>query len=78
METGSFYSEGNDPKDVTKVTYKELLGLVCRFANVLKKHGIKKGDSVLICMPMVIEAVVGMLACARIGAVHSVVVSFVI
>ncbi|XP_077302371.1 acetyl coenzyme A synthase isoform X2 [Arctopsyche grandis] len=69
----AYFCEGNDPKDVATVTYKELLGLVCRFANVLKKHGIKKGDSVLICMPMVTEAVVGMLACARIGAVHSVV-----
>jgi acetyl-CoA synthetase len=68
------FSEGNHPGDVAVVTYKELLRLVCRFANVLKKNGIKKGDCVLISMPMVLEAIVGMLACARIGAVHTVVV----
>ncbi len=55
------------------VTYNELHELVCRFANVLKSRGVKKGDRVAIYMPMVVEAAVAMLACARIGAVHSVV-----
>lgn len=56
-----------------KFTYKELLDLVSQFAGVLKNHGVKKGDTVIIYMPMVPEAVIGMLACARIGAIHSVV-----
>lgn len=55
------------------VTYGELLSYVKKFANVLKKHGVKKGDRVTIYMPMVVEACVAFLACARIGAVHSVV-----
>lgn len=56
-----------------KVTYKELHENVCRLANVLKKHGVKKGDRVTIYLPMILEATYAMLACARIGAVHSVV-----
>jgi acetyl-CoA synthetase len=56
-----------------KITYKELHSEVCRFANVLKKMGVKKGDIVTIYMPMIPEAVYSMLACTRIGAVHSVV-----
>ena len=62
-----------DDGAVTKVTYKELLAKVSQFANALKAQGIKKGDRVLIYMPMTIEGVVAMQACARIGATHSVV-----
>lgn len=70
----AFYWEPNDPKEQgRKITYKDLHAEVCRFANVLKKSGIKKGDRVCIYMPMVPEAVVAMLATARLGAVHSVV-----
>ncbi|KQN43559.1 acetate--CoA ligase [Rouxiella silvae] len=66
--------EGDDPKAENKfVTYKQLHQDVCKFANVLKDKGIKKGDVVAIYMPMVPEAAVAMLACARIGAVHSVI-----
>ena len=54
------------------MTYKQLLAEVCKFANVLKKYGVRKGDSVAIYLPMVPEAAIAMLACARIGAVHSV------
>jgi acetyl-CoA synthetase len=64
--------ESDDGK-VTPVTYRELYGRVCRFANGLKSLGIKKGDRVVIYMPMSIEGVVAMQACARIGATHSVV-----
>jgi acetyl-CoA synthetase len=62
-----------DGGEVTKVTYKELLALVSQFANALKSKGVKKGDRVVIYMPMTIEGVVAMQACARIGATHSVV-----
>jgi len=63
-----------DSPDVSKtLTYKELHTEVCRFANVMKKLGVKKGDRVTIYMPMILEASYAMLACARIGAVHSVV-----
>ncbi|WP_423455660.1 acetate--CoA ligase [Ottowia sp. VDI28] len=62
-----------DDGAVTKVTYKELLARVSQFANGLKAHGIKKGDRVLVYMPMTIEGVIAMQACARIGATHSVV-----
>ena len=62
-----------DGGEVTKVTYKELLARVSQFANALKAHGVQKGDRVLIYMPMTIEGVVAMQACARIGATHSVV-----
>ncbi|MEY3954270.1 MAG: Acetyl-coenzyme synthetase [Pseudomonadota bacterium] len=62
-----------DGGEVTKVTYKELLAKVSQFANVLKSKGVKKGDRVVIYMPMTIEGVVAMQACARIGATHSVV-----
>jgi len=62
-----------EPGDSRSISYSELLGMVCRFANVLKKHGIAKGERVIIYMPMVPEAAVAMLACARIGAVHSVI-----
>ncbi|MDG1109552.1 MAG: acetate--CoA ligase [Burkholderiaceae bacterium] len=63
----------SDDGQVTKVTYKELLSRVARFANVLKTQGVKCGDRVIIYMPMTIEGVVAMQACARIGATHSVV-----
>ncbi|AJP48204.1 AMP-dependent synthetase [Rugosibacter aromaticivorans] len=62
-----------DDGQVTRVTYKDLLGRVARFANGLKARGIRKGDRVLIYMPMSVEGVVAMQACARIGAIHSVV-----
>jgi acetyl-CoA synthetase len=65
--------EGDDPKVSRKITYRELHREVCVFANVLKNLGAKKGDRVTIYMPMIPEAAVAMLACARIGAIHSVV-----
>jgi acetyl-CoA synthetase len=65
--------EGDDPSVDAKLTYKELHEAVCRFSNVLKARGVTKGDRVSIYMPMVPEAAIAMLSCARIGAVHSVV-----
>jgi acetyl-CoA synthetase len=65
--------EGDDPKEDRKITYAELHEQVCRLANVLKAHGVKKGDRVTIYMPMIPEAAYALLACTRIGAVHSVV-----
>jgi acetyl-CoA synthetase len=66
--------EPNDPKESTVTyTYSELHEEVCRFANVLKKHGAEKGDRICIYMPMVSELAIAVLACARIGAIHSVV-----
>ena len=65
--------EGDNPYIDKKITYNELHEHVCRLANVMKKHGVKKGDRVTIYMPMIPEAAYAMLACARIGAVHSVV-----
>jgi len=65
--------EGNDPNEDRKITYKELLDDVCRFANAMKKLGVKKGDRVCLYMQMIPQLPVAMLACARIGAVHSVV-----
>jgi acetyl-CoA synthetase len=65
--------EGDDPKDSRRITYRELHAEVCRFANVLKAQGVAKGDRVTIYMPMIPEAAFAMLACARIGAIHSVV-----
>ncbi len=65
--------EGNEPGEDTTLTYRELHEKVCRFANVLKSRGVGKGDRVSIYLPMVPEATVAMLACARIGAIHSVV-----
>jgi len=65
--------EGDDPKDERKLTYRELYTQVCKLGNVLKSRGVKKGDRVCIYMPMIPETAVAMLACARIGAVHSVV-----
>jgi len=65
--------EGDDPSIDKKINYRELHRLVCRFANALKSHGVNKGDRVCIYLPMIPEAAVAMLACARIGAVHSIV-----
>lgn len=65
--------ESDDPDRDRRITYRELHGEVCRFANVLKKLGVKRGDRVTIYMPMIPEAAFAMLACARIGAIHSVV-----
>jgi acetyl-CoA synthetase len=65
--------EGDEPDMDLKVTYRQLYGHVCRFANVLKKLGARKGDRITIYMPMIPEAVYAMLACARIGAIHSIV-----
>jgi len=65
--------EGDDPKDDKKVTYQELHDEVCRMANILRNRNVEKGDRVTIYMPMIPEAAYAMLACARIGAIHSVV-----
>ncbi|WP_321146781.1 acetate--CoA ligase [Providencia alcalifaciens] len=65
--------EGDDPNQSKNITYRELHHDVCQFANVLKKQGIRKGDVVAIYMPMVVEAAVAMLACARIGTIHTVI-----
>jgi acetyl-CoA synthetase len=65
--------QGEEENNVRKITYKELHELVCKFANVLKSKGVKKGDRVAIYMPMVPELPVAMLACTRIGAIHSIV-----
>jgi len=69
----AFYWEGNEPSESISFTYAQLLDKVQRFANVLKSKGVKKGDIVSIYLPMLAELPVAMLACARIGAVHSVV-----
>jgi acetyl-CoA synthetase len=65
--------EADDPAVSRRITYRELHDSVCRFANVLKSRGVKKGDRVSIYIPMIPEAAIAMLACARIGAIHSVV-----
>ncbi len=65
--------EGDDPADDDKITYRDLHERVCRFANGLKSLGVKKGDRVTIYLPMIPEIAIAMLACARIGAIHSVV-----
>ncbi|XP_038216257.1 acetyl-coenzyme A synthetase [Zerene cesonia] len=69
----AYYWEGNHPDDYSRITYKKLKDLVCQFANGLRTRGVHKGDRVAIYMPMILETVVCMLACARIGAIHSVV-----
>jgi acetyl-CoA synthetase len=65
--------EGDDPSESRKITYAELHADVCRFANVLKANGARKGDRITLYLPMIPEAAVAMLACARIGAIHSIV-----
>ena len=69
----AFIHEGDDPNESAKITYRELYHRVCRLANALKSLGVGKGDRVTIYLPMIPEAAVAMLACARIGAVHTVV-----
>ncbi len=69
----AFYWEGNTPGEDRKITYRQLHEQVCRIANVLKSRGVKKGDRVSIYMPMILELPIALLACARIGAMHSVV-----
>ncbi|MBI4587050.1 MAG: acetate--CoA ligase [Planctomycetes bacterium] len=69
----AFIWEGNDPRESKKITYAELLREVSRFANALKASGVKKGDRVCIYLPMILELPIAILACARIGAIHSVV-----
>ena len=65
--------EGDNPSEDKRISYRELHAAVCRFANALKSKGVKKGDRISIYLPMVPEAAIAMLACARIGAVHSIV-----
>jgi acetyl-CoA synthetase len=65
--------EGDEPGEGRRISYRELHSEVCRFANILKSHGVAKGDRVTIYMPMIPEAAMAMLACTRIGAIHSVV-----
>jgi acetyl-CoA synthetase len=72
-EQAAILWEGDKPGEQRALTYRELFESVCRFANVLKSRGVKKGDRVSIYLPMIPEAAVAMLACARIGAIHSVV-----
>ena len=69
----AFIWEGDDPEESKNITYQDLHDEVCKFSNVLKARGVKKGDRVCIYMPMIPEAIYAMLACARIGAIHSVV-----
>jgi acetyl-CoA synthetase len=73
MPQVAFYWVGNDPEDRGSITYAQLLAEVCKFANALDARGVTKGDRVALYMPMVTELVVAMLACARVGAVHSIV-----
>jgi acetyl-CoA synthetase len=69
----AFIHEGDDPNESARITYRELYHRVCRLANALRSLGVAKGDRVTIYLPMIPEAAVAMLACARIGAIHSVV-----
>jgi acetyl-CoA synthetase len=72
-EKTAIIAEGDDPKESSHVTYRELYHRVCKFANALRALGVTKGDRVTFYMPMIPEAAVAMLACARVGAIHSVV-----
>jgi len=72
-ESTAIIWEGDDPSESKNITYNELYKDVCKFANVLKKAGAQKGDRITIYMPMIPEATIAMLACTRIGAIHSVV-----
>jgi acetyl-CoA synthetase len=65
--------EGDDPNTDARVTYRELHARVCQLANAMRRLGVKKGDRVCIYLPMIVEAAVAMLACARVGAIHSIV-----
>ncbi len=72
-DTPAILWEGDDPADTRTITYRELHAEVCRFANVLKAQGVQKGDRVTLYLPMIPEAAMAMLACTRIGAIHSIV-----
>jgi acetyl-CoA synthetase len=72
-DTPAIVWEGDDPADSRTITYRELHAEVCRFANVLKAQGVQKGDRVTLYLPMIPEAAMAMLACTRIGAIHSIV-----
>jgi acetyl-CoA synthetase len=72
-DTPAILWEGDDPADTRSISYRALHAEVCRFANVLKANGVHRGDRVTIYMPMIPEAAMAMLACARIGAIHSIV-----
>src|SRR5437016_3774470 len=65
--------EGDDPSESKHITYRQLHDEVCKFANILRTRNVRKGDRVTIYLPMIPEAAYAMLACARIGAIHSVV-----
>ena len=65
--------QGDNPDEVKKITYSSLLSEVSLMANILLKYDVKKGDRVTIYMPMIHEAVFGMIACSRVGAIHSIV-----
>src|SRR5512145_29368 len=69
----AFIYEGDDPNESARITYRELYYRVCKLGNALRSLGVQKGDRVTIYLPMIPEAAVAMLACARIGAIHSVV-----
>ncbi|MCL6270700.1 acetate--CoA ligase [Sansalvadorimonas sp. 2012CJ34-2] len=69
----AIYWEGDNPKHSSQISYRELHERVCRFANVLKSQGVRRGDVIAVYMPMVVEASIAMLACTRIGAIHSVI-----
>ena len=68
------FREGNELNERRQITYRDLKTEVCRFANALKRKGVGIGDRVAIYLPVTIELVIAMLACARIGAIHTVVV----
>ena len=72
-DTPAILWEGDDPADTRTITYRELHAEVCRFANVLKAQGVHKGSRVTLYMPMIPESAMAMLACARIGAIHTIV-----
>jgi acetyl-CoA synthetase len=72
-EKNALIWEGDDPNESITLTYRQLHQLVCQFANVLKDHGVQRGDTVTLYLPMIPEVAIAMLACTRIGAVHSVV-----
>ena len=72
-KTAIIWEPNNPEEDVIKISYKELYEKTCQFSNAMEANGVKKGDRVIIYMPMIPEAVIAMLACARIGAIHSIV-----
>ncbi len=72
-DTPAIIWEGDDPSETRTITYRDLHAEVCRFANVLKAQGVRKGDRVTLYLPMIPEAAMAMLACTRIGAIHSIV-----